>query len=246
MTTNEEVKQEILKLLATVQRQGVDRLVEFLSTSDYFTAPAARAYHDSEVGGLARHSFIVYNIFKDKVEYFDLKISSDSMILCSLLHDLCKVGYYVEKSELATAAQIDYLRRLMTEQDPTRVATFPFDSVGKGKASALIDCYKSGMNQANIAAILTSTEWVVEDMFPLGHGEKSVFMAQKFVNLTQEEACLIRWHMSFSEPGVHFNYPLGLAYRDALAMYPACIALFTSDFEARMMSDIRKKANQGK
>jgi hypothetical protein len=35
----------------------------------------------------------------------------------------------------------------------------------------------------------------VEDTLPLGHGEKSVYMLQKYIQLTDQEAMLIRWHM---------------------------------------------------
>ena len=35
----------------------------------------------------------------------------------------------------------------------------------------------------------------VEDMFPYGHGEKSVFLIERFMKLHIEEAVAIRWHM---------------------------------------------------
>ena len=35
----------------------------------------------------------------------------------------------------------------------------------------------------------------VEDMFPYGHGEKSVFLIERFMKLKVEEAVAIRWHM---------------------------------------------------
>lgn len=33
------------------------------------------------------------------------------------------------------------------------------------------------------------------EMIPLGHGVQSIFLASRFVRLTPEEACAIRWHM---------------------------------------------------
>ncbi len=35
----------------------------------------------------------------------------------------------------------------------------------------------------------------VEDLFPYGHGEKSVFLIERFMKLKVEEAVAIRWHM---------------------------------------------------
>lgn len=35
----------------------------------------------------------------------------------------------------------------------------------------------------------------IRDDFPLGHGEKSVYILRRFMDLTDEEALSIRWHM---------------------------------------------------
>lgn len=39
----------------------------------------------------------------------------------------------------------------------------------------------------------------INDAFPFGHGEKSVFLAQRFIMLTGVEALAIRWHMGFEK-----------------------------------------------
>ncbi|HHT9153085.1 MAG TPA: outer membrane protein assembly factor BamA [Candidatus Hypogeohydataceae bacterium YC40] len=40
----------------------------------------------------------------------------------------------------------------------------------------------------------------IEDDFPIGHGEKSVMMVQKYIDLTPQEAMIIRWHMGSFDP----------------------------------------------
>lgn len=40
-----------------------------------------------------------------------------------------------------------------------------------------------------------SDGWTVRDALPMGHGEKSVYLVMKFMDLTDEEALAIRWHM---------------------------------------------------
>jgi len=42
--------------------------------------------------------------------------------------------------------------------------------------------------------------YVVKEAFPIGHGEKSLFIISRYVQLTDEEAMCIRWHMSGYEP----------------------------------------------
>jgi putative nucleotidyltransferase with HDIG domain len=57
--------------------------------------------------------------------------------------------------------------------------------------------------------------WGVKDQLPLGHGEKSLYIISKYMQLTNEEALAIRWHLGNSEPGTMFNYPSGWAQRQA-------------------------------
>jgi len=45
--------------------------------------------------------------------------------------------------------------------------------------------------------------WGVDNKFPLGHGEKSLYLLAKFIDLTDGEALAIRWHMGYSEMSVN-------------------------------------------
>jgi len=87
-------------MLSSTKRKGIDNLINFLNESDYFTAPASTNGHSSFVGGLADHSFKVLNQFTAKRDMLNkLDISYDSVIIVTLLHDLCKVNHYVRKKK---------------------------------------------------------------------------------------------------------------------------------------------------
>lgn len=73
--------------------------------------------------------------------------------------------------------------------------------------------------------------YIVKDQFPMGHGEKSVSILQRYFRLTQEECLAIRWHMAAFDPSIHFNYPNGYAFREA-SKVPLVVLLFTADYEA--------------
>ena len=90
------MKQEFLELLKTVNREGMDKLIQFIEKSDFFVAPASTRFHGSHEGGLLEHSLKVYEILKHKVENsdIDINISDESLIIIALLHDICKVNYY--------------------------------------------------------------------------------------------------------------------------------------------------------
>lgn len=45
----------------------------------------------------------------------------------------------------------------------------------------------------------------IDDSFPLGHGEKSVIIIQKYIELTDEEILAIRWHMGAFESKENYN-----------------------------------------
>ena len=85
--------------------------------------------------------------------------------------------------------------------------------------------------------------WSIDDKLPLGHGEKSLSILQNFIKLTEVEKLAIRWHMGATEPGTHFDYPTGYAFRAAMEKHPLVTLLFTADLEA---SQVLEKEKLGK
>lgn len=65
-----------------------------------------------------------------------------------------------------------------------------------------------------------------EDSLPFGHGEKSVWLVMKYMDLTDQEAFAIRYHMGFS--GEEDARTVG----QALAKFPLAFALNVADSEA--------------
>ena len=60
-----------------------------------------------------------------------------------------------------------------------------------------------------------------KNAFPAGHGEKSIFIIQRFMNLTDEEILAIRWHMGAFDDAVRGgSRDINAAYkRSKLAVY---------------------------
>lgn len=99
--SKEEIQQNkeyILELLRNTERPGMDRLLTWLQEkTDYFTAPASTKYHLACEGGLAKHSIFVYQRLLAKTESGLVSIKPDTIIITTLLHDLCKVNFYVKE-----------------------------------------------------------------------------------------------------------------------------------------------------
>jgi hypothetical protein len=76
--------------------------------------------------------------------------------------------------------------------------------------------------------------WTVDDKLPLGHGEKSVIIASRFISLTPAEMAAIRWHMVGFDAGVHFYYPSGAPYKESMDKYPLLKLLVLGDMKAEL------------
>ena len=70
-----------------VTRPGADKLLEWLSTTDFFKAPASTRFHGACEEGLVMHSLNVYHALMDR--FFEEGDNPESMAICGLLHDLC-------------------------------------------------------------------------------------------------------------------------------------------------------------
>ena len=93
----EDNSNRVRALLGGIRRPGMRELIAYLNTSGYFIGPASTKYHGSYIGGLVRHNLNVFELFVGGVHEVEQckNISKESVIICSLLHDLCKIGAYV-------------------------------------------------------------------------------------------------------------------------------------------------------
>lgn len=87
-------------LLSSCKRDGVDKLLKYIRKSDFYTAPASTRYHSCHEGGLLEHSLNVYDCLKEKisspiwVNALKDTVGEESIIICALLHDMCKTSFY--------------------------------------------------------------------------------------------------------------------------------------------------------
>ena len=76
--------------------------------------------------------------------------------------------------------------------------------------------------------------YTVEDAFPYGHGEKSVFLIERFMRLKTSEAMAIRWHMGgFDDSARGGSFAISLAYEK----YPLAVKLHLADLESTYLKE---------
>ena len=83
--------------LSQVTRPGADKLLEWLKSTDFFTAPASTRFHGAYPGGLVKHSL---NVYYALLGNFNLRglYSPQTQAIVALLHDVCKAGvYHIER-----------------------------------------------------------------------------------------------------------------------------------------------------
>ena len=97
----EELKKEFCELLRGTQREGVEYVIEDLESLGFFDAPASTRFHLNYDGGLCEHSLNVCKVGMMLREQM-IKMApesapylkEDSVIIASLLHDVCKADIY--------------------------------------------------------------------------------------------------------------------------------------------------------
>ncbi len=90
------MKERYLELLRTIKREGIEELIKYLESSDFFTAPASTKFHGDYEGGLLEHSLKVYDILCEKLKNpgIEINVTEDTIKIVALLHDICKTNFY--------------------------------------------------------------------------------------------------------------------------------------------------------
>lgn len=73
----------------------IDRCRSWLSSTDFYAAPASTQYHDSCVGGLVRHTLnVIRNIYNLWALPAFETINIEDAVIVAAVHDWCKIGLY--------------------------------------------------------------------------------------------------------------------------------------------------------
>ena len=173
---------------ANIARDGAQKLLAWLDTTDFYTAPASTKFHCACTSGLVMHSVNVYKVLRER--YFTEGDSEESYAICALLHDVCKSQYYKTST------------RNVKNEETGQWEKKPF--------------------------------YMVEDAFPFGHGEKSVYLIERFMRLKPAEAMAIRWHMGgFVDSAQAGSFSISVAFD----RYPLAVKLHLADLEATYLRE---------
>lgn len=154
-----ENKDRFIKTLFSVNRTGFRKqeLMNYLEENKFFEIHSIMDEDMNFEGGLLIHSLSVLDQMRKINHTFGMNLQEDSIILTSLLHDVCCID--------------------------------------------------------------------VNNIFPVGHGEKSVFILQRFINLTNEEIMAINVHLGHADHrSVDYNN-----FSCAFDISPLSLCLYMAD-----------------
>lgn len=94
-------KEEFLELLRSTKRDGIEDVITDLEELGFFSAPASAGHHLNVEGGLVLHSIntckaalAIWEGMKPLEPSLATEVKRDSIIIASLLHDVCKSDIY--------------------------------------------------------------------------------------------------------------------------------------------------------
>lgn len=175
--------------MGKVNRPGIDKLMSYIQSSDFYTAPASTKFHLSCEGGLLQHSLNVLDALRGLLTFnpitglYEYQVAgkvaaefpAESVTIAALLHDVCKTYFYS-----VSTRNVKNKKTKKWEEQPY---------------------------------------YTVDDKMPLGHGPKSAMIVKEYMELTTPEMYAIWWHMGFNgsyendtAAGASYEkYPLALA-----------------------------------
>lgn len=173
--------------------EGIDKLIKCMEEGGFYTAPCSGYHHLAEEGGLLKHSLNVLDLARKINTAFEDPISDKSIVICSLLHDLGKMGDH---------GKPNYTENIL--KGGKRSAAKPFET---NKDLAYID-----------------------------HEVRSVMIAERYIELSEEEEQAILWHN-----GLYSLFKYEIQGKET----PLYMILHFADLWASRVTETPKEAEQG-
>ena len=87
-----DVRNQIIDLLRSTGREGIENVIEYLDGSGFFYRASSPHGHHNFPGGLAEHCLGTYLLSKNDPKAKNL--ANDKVIIGALLHDICKADRF--------------------------------------------------------------------------------------------------------------------------------------------------------
>lgn len=161
------MKDRIEALLLSTKREGMNGLLSWMDENGFYQMPCSGGNHLSKEGGLAEHSLNVFKVMQDA-----------SFLVCEGPGILSKEN----QDAICICALLHDLGKCGDHGKPGYVPNMLKGRVTKANPNP--EPHQSDKKPFKVN----------DDLFPLDHEVRSVKIASKFIDLTEEEELAILWH----------------------------------------------------
>lgn len=168
MFTDEEInnmKVQIVTILEDTKREGIKDLIKWMDDNGFFTAPCSTQYHLSCAGGLAQHSINVLTTLRSMAKAICAADEIPAWETMSIVALLHDLG------KCGIFGKPNYVENWIKDGRPTKAEPEQKYKISESKP------YKTN-----------------PDLLYLPHAIRSVEIASKFIELTEEEEFAIATH----------------------------------------------------
>lgn len=186
-------------------------LAELAADYGFFEAPASTKYHGNFAGGLVLHSLHVFYRMSQNCVYEFGRDCGEGIPFPPDRMESIAIAALLHDICKAEFYKIDYKNQKVYSEQGRQ-----FDKRGAYSWESV-------------------PFYTVDEKFPFGHGEKSVFLINEHMRLTRDEALAIRFHM-----GDFTDRNTGKAYE----MCPLALQLHIADLQATYLDESAQKADK--
>lgn len=161
------MKQRFIKLLMGTERKGMNELITWMEENGFFESPCSGGYHLAKEGGLLEHSMNVLTVMQNTV----FSLQGEEALIKKHWDSIVICALLHDLGKCGDHGKPGYVPNMVKDGRPTKA-----EPEQKYKQS------ESKPFEVN------------KDLYPIDHEIRSVKIAARYIELTEDEELAILWH----------------------------------------------------
>ncbi len=199
------MKQKCIDLLMKTGREGMSELIAWMEENGFFESPCSGGYHLAKEGGLLEHSMNVYKTMMD----MSIAIEGSEDLVTKHWGSIAICALLHDLGKCGDHGKPGYVPNMVKDGRPTKA-----EPEQKYKQS------ESKPFEVN------------KDLYPIDHEIRSVKIASRYIDLTEDEELAILWHN-----GLYGNFKYQIQGKET----PLYMLLHFADMWASRVIEIEKQ-----
>lgn len=202
------MKQKCIDLLMKTGREGMSELIAWMEENGFFESPCSGGYHLAKEGGLLEHSMNVYKTMMD----MSIAIEGSEDLVTKHWGSVAICALLHDLGKCGDHGKPGYVPNMVKDGRPTKA-----EPEQKYKQS------ESKPFEVN------------KDLYPIDHEIRSVKIASRYIELTEDEELAILWHN-----GLYGNFKYQIQGKET----PLYLLLHFADMWASRVMEVEGKLDE--